>query len=424
MNKYLLSLAAIMLLALAGCGGNDASPSALSTAQQAKHLTRSEKAQASDYQTEVQQLYVAYFGRPADPGGLVNFENALLAAGAPTNIQDLVNAYATNPAIAALINSFGTSKESQNLYGSGTTTAFVTTVFQNVLGRPPLTAGLNYWVAAISTGGLNQGNAALSIMAGALANNTPQGQLDATLINNRLAIASYFTAQVTSQNALSAYAGPTAANIARTMLSTVTATTDINTYDAVAASTVPYLGTPSATLTLTAAAGATAPATALGPLNAHMVGASCTVATCPPTPAGTGCEIAGAVPPIIPNSFIIGFTPFYAAYQDASGRNFDIAIISQTGGTTPVPTGVANLGTWNLNVMFSDPNSTVGYDLWTGSSSANRSNGTGSVTATAVSASAITLNFANFQVSDLNNDAVLINGTVQVTCDPNLSTTL
>ena len=222
---------------LAGCGGNSTSTES-GAATEAKQLGRSEKAVVSPYQTVVQQLYVSYFGRPADPTGLTNFEAALAAANAPTDIQSLATAYSTNPAVAALIDSFGSSKESQTLYGTGNTTAFVTAIFNNVIGRQPQSAGLNFWVNAINSGSLSQGDAALAIMAGALTNTTSQGQLDAQLINNRIAVASAFTGQVASANLLSAYVGATSAATARTYLSGVNAATDVSSYEATANATL------------------------------------------------------------------------------------------------------------------------------------------------------------------------------------------
>jgi len=232
MKNYASALMIAVLLA--ACGGNDSPSTSRELASQSTHQATASAAPvapvASDYQTVVQALYVTYFGRPADPAGLTNFENALLAANAPTNIQDLNAAYATNPVIKALIDSFGTSAESARLYGSGTTADFVAAVYQNVVGRAPLTAGSTYWTTAIDSGALTKANAALSIMAGALANVTAQGLLDAALINNRLTVASYFTAQITAQAAVNTYKGATAAASARTLLGAVTANTNPTTY--------------------------------------------------------------------------------------------------------------------------------------------------------------------------------------------------
>ncbi|HEX7645579.1 MAG TPA: YHYH protein [Burkholderiaceae bacterium] len=234
------ALPATVALLLSACNGNTTSAT-----PEAKTLVRSIKtsSSASAYAAVVQQLYVSYFGRPADPSGLANFEAALQSAGAPTDIGSLAQAYSSNAAIKALIDSFGTSTESQNLYGSGTTTAFVTAVFQNVLSRTPATSGLNFWVDAIDSGSLSQGDAALAIMSGALTNSTTQGQQDALLINNRLTVAAYFTAQVSAQNATSSYSGAAAATSARTMLSAVTASTNTTTEQSAVNATVTALYT-------------------------------------------------------------------------------------------------------------------------------------------------------------------------------------
>jgi FKBP-type peptidyl-prolyl cis-trans isomerase len=230
---------------LAACGGNDSSSTSQPVNAQSKQLQRSDKAVASDYQTLVQELYVAYFGRPADPTGLTNFENALLAANAPTDIQSLNATYATSPAIQSLINSFGASAESIALYGTGNPSAFVTAIFQNVLGRAPQPSGLTYWVNAITSSQLSQGDAALAIMAGALSNTTAQGVLDAALIENRLTVAANFTAEVAGRDVVSAYAGATAAASARTTLSAVTATTNPTSYETTVITAVAALETAS-----------------------------------------------------------------------------------------------------------------------------------------------------------------------------------
>ncbi len=211
----------LLALMLSACGGGS-DPVASSAPRLLSGGTVKAGAAPADYATVVQQLYVAYFGRPADPGGLANFEAQLQAAGAATDVQGLDSAYSSNATLRALVDTFGVSKESQSLY-SGDSTAFVKAIYNNVLGRDPLQGGLDYWVNAIDHGGLQRGNVALSIMAAALTNATAQGQADAALIGKKIAIAGNFTAVVPA----STYRGQGPASMARTMLGSVKADTDV-----------------------------------------------------------------------------------------------------------------------------------------------------------------------------------------------------
>lgn len=189
------------------------------------------------YNDSIQQLYVAYFGRPADSTGWTNFTASLAAAGAPTAIQELNAAYATNTAFRQLVDAFGTSAESGRLY-TGDTASFVTAIFQNVLGRAPQATGLAYWQSTIDSGTLSRGNAALSIMAGALTNTSTQGQLDATLITNKIRIASNFTFALDTTSEVTAYRGSTAAATARSMLSAVSTSTNPDGYQSTVTVTI------------------------------------------------------------------------------------------------------------------------------------------------------------------------------------------
>ncbi len=190
---------------------------------------------AVDYGNLVQELYISYFGRPADAQGLANFENALLAVDAPTDINGLAKAYSTNSTIRALIDSFGTSSESINLYGSVTNNpasaqAFVTAVFEHVLNRAPQSNGLSFWTNAVLSGSLSIGDAALSIAAGATTNSTAQGKLDAQTIANKVAVASEFTAEIGDAAGTAEYRGAAAADVARALLASVTSSTDPTAY--------------------------------------------------------------------------------------------------------------------------------------------------------------------------------------------------
>lgn len=213
----------LLALMLSACGGGDSASS--SAPRLLSGGTVKAGAAPADYATVVQQLYVAYFGRPADPGGLANFETQLQAAGASSTIQGLDSAYSSNVTLRALVDTFGVSKESQSLY-SGDSTAFVKAIYNNVLGRDPLPGGLDYWVAAIDHGGLQRGNVALSIMSAALTNTSAQGQADAALIGKKITIAADFTAAVPA----STYRGQGPASMARTMLGSVKADTDVSAF--------------------------------------------------------------------------------------------------------------------------------------------------------------------------------------------------
>ena len=243
MNRSLnVLVAALSIAALAGCGGatQDSSTSLNPESKDLVHSVKAVGTVPADYQAVTQALYVAYFGRPADPAGEANYEAALLAAEAPTDVFGLSSAYATNPKIQALIDSFGKSTESQALYGTGTTTQFVTTIYANLLSRQPQQAGLSFWSDAISNGTLTQGDAALSIMAGALGNTSSQGQLDGQLVQNRLVVAQMFTDTVTAKSAVNAYTGAGAAANARAMLASVTASTVTSAYQTQVTNSVQY----------------------------------------------------------------------------------------------------------------------------------------------------------------------------------------
>ncbi len=221
LENWIVPLAALMFL-IAGCGGGTSTTGSPSATLKA---VSGSSAVTSDYYPAVQQLYIAYFGRPADPSGLVNFAAALVAAGAPTDIQGLNAAYGTNATVRALIDNFGTSEESKTLYGSDTN-AFVTAVYQGLFNRATDAGGFAFWVGAINSGTLTKGNAAISIMAGALANTTTQGKADAAAVNNKVIAANYFTNTVSTF----AYQGNTAAASVRSMLGKVSDTTDTTVF--------------------------------------------------------------------------------------------------------------------------------------------------------------------------------------------------
>jgi S-layer protein len=194
---------------------------------------------ATDYAAVVQQLYISYFGRPADTYGLQSFEAQLAAADTDGTLvtTDALNTYVQgNPtsAVAKLVASFNTAPESVALYGSGTDilsiSKFVNAIYNNVLHRDADTDGGTFWINEIVAGRLSKANAALAITQGALANTSTQGVIDAALVTKTAAAAADFTTSLDTIPKINSYAGDAAAAAARGLLLQVTATTDLTAF--------------------------------------------------------------------------------------------------------------------------------------------------------------------------------------------------
>ncbi len=149
--------------------------------------------------TTVQKLYIAYYGRAADGAGQQYWADQLdLASGS----------------LVGIVDAFANAPEAQALYGSGTTpTERIAVLYQNILGRAPDPAGLDYYAGEVNSGRLSLGNAALAILDGVQGDDVP-------LADHRLIVANSFTAQVSP--APLSYDGDAAAAIARTFLKQVT----------------------------------------------------------------------------------------------------------------------------------------------------------------------------------------------------------
>lgn len=173
---------------------------------------------ASAYTTILQQFYLAYFGRPADPVGLNTAAASLAAAGAPTTLAGLLSS--ANPTVVALINGFGSSAESTALF-TGTTTARVTAIYVNVLNRNPDVGGLLFWSQEIDSGRLSLARVALAVIEAAARDTAGDGPVVAAKTN----VAISYTASLDTVAEINAYNGNAAAASARTLLSTVVATT-------------------------------------------------------------------------------------------------------------------------------------------------------------------------------------------------------
>ncbi len=194
---------------------------------------------AQSYSNLVQELYVAYFGRPADYFGLQNFETALSTANAPADAAGLFAAYSSNAAVKTLVDAFGTSNESTTLYTNATTEGFVNAIYENLFNRAAANSGLEFWAAAIDAGTITRGEAALAIAAGAQNNTSAQGAIDWQTVGNKVGGATAFTTDLAANSSfIPDYVGAAPAAEGRAFIAGITSATTAAQYDAAAQTVV------------------------------------------------------------------------------------------------------------------------------------------------------------------------------------------
>jgi hypothetical protein len=121
----------------------------------------------------VQEAYLAYYGRPADPAGLEYWTSRLEAAGG--SLQPIIDAFGKSPEFDARYR--GSSDPAGDL---------VKAVYWQTLGRAPDPAGLAWYVGRL-TSGSSPGTIALNVLDGAVM------RPDATVVANRIHVANYYT---------------------------------------------------------------------------------------------------------------------------------------------------------------------------------------------------------------------------------------
>jgi len=179
--------------------------------------------------TQINQLYVSYFGRPADVAGIQYYQS--------------VNATPNQVAAA-----FAASAESQALFGNLSTNAQINAIYQNLFNRDAESAGLTYWSQQVSNGSLSLAAVALAIGNGAQ-------NADRTAIENKVVIANSFVAALDTSAEIVGYTGDAAAASARSFIKGIGSSTVITTaqsqVDAAVAAAVNVGGTVGNTVALT-----------------------------------------------------------------------------------------------------------------------------------------------------------------------------
>jgi hypothetical protein len=130
-----------------------------------------------NYDRQMQEVYIAYYGRAADPDGQQWWAEQLREGGGD---------------LSAVIQQFGLSAEFDESYGHLGSGELVDTVYLNMFGRAPDDAGRAFYVGQLETGTMTLQTVTLDILNGA------QNE-DATIISNKVECAEYFTSEVRSR---------------------------------------------------------------------------------------------------------------------------------------------------------------------------------------------------------------------------------
>ena len=148
---------------------------------------------------EVQKLYVAYFGRPADRDGIEYWTDAL-------DMRAIT--------LADVSDSFAASQEYHDTYAGLDNRTIVSDVYENLFGRAADETGLNYWAGLMDRGIISIDDVVRDVSEAAVG-------ADSTAFNGKVAAASMFTLRLDEPDEVAAYKGDAAKQISMDFLATV-----------------------------------------------------------------------------------------------------------------------------------------------------------------------------------------------------------
>lgn len=151
-----------------------------------------------------QIAYVAYYGRPADNGGLKFWNDVLTDSGisyAPRGGDRLTGS--EQETYDRVVNQFGNSDEADRLFGSieGNRNK-INQVYQFAFNRDGDEAGLDFWTEQLDKNNVTLATFALEVALGA------QNE-DITVLNNKITSADLFSNSIDTEAETSAYSGST-----------------------------------------------------------------------------------------------------------------------------------------------------------------------------------------------------------------------
>lgn len=155
---------------------------------------------ATTYHAAIQELYVAYFNRPADVAGLNFWESVLEGNNGDLNV------------VAA---AFAATPEYTSAFTGMTNAQIVAKIYINLFGHEGDAVGMKFWVDAMAAGNMTVAQAVKFIADGA------QGT-DAEIVENKVVAATAFTAALDTPAEQAGYAGTAALTLAKAFIAGVT----------------------------------------------------------------------------------------------------------------------------------------------------------------------------------------------------------
>jgi len=153
----------------------------------------------------IQSLYVAYYGRPADPAGLEFWANTLEL---------------NNGDIQVILPDFGNSPEFVKRFGNMDNTSLIDNLYQQMFGRNAEPEGLDFYSGLLVNGQLSLAQIAQSILNGAQS-------LDRQVAEGRVKAATAFTQELDTPEENAAYGTSRGIEIGKAYLQQVTASNGV-----------------------------------------------------------------------------------------------------------------------------------------------------------------------------------------------------
>ena len=284
---------------------------------------------------QIQQAYVTFFSRPADPVGLAYWQ-------------------AYTGSVADLYATFAQQTEYSAAFSGLTSAQKVNVVYQNLFGRDAEATGLLYWAGKVESGAITVANLALAVSAGS------QGT-DLVTVNSRVSAATSFSAALDTPAEILGYTGATANAAAKTWLAGVTTAANLATavaaIDTATAAVVAVGGAAGSTFTLTTGVDTVSGTSGSDTINA-ILGTGATLNSFDSIASAAGTDTLN----IADNS-----TAAFAMPASVSLSGIENVTLSRSGATGAADVTVTNTtfgtGVQNFSVVNAGANTTGPVDI-------------------------------------------------------------